>query len=181
MAPLANPIDPAQVDREHFFARIDVDPSSGCWVWTGEKGAGGYGVYRIERKNRARKYLAHRVSMALHLGQMPVDAVVDHDVPGVGCFNRLCVNPEHLVVTDVRGNNATKEGGRYAAALGERCQRGHDLTVDNAWSGPPDKRWCRQCKLEWNRAWYAERAADPAWRAEQARKDRERRDRKRAG
>lgn len=62
-----------------------VDPETGCWVWTGAKGAGGYG--------RVAGRAAHRMMYELMVGPIPPRCHVHHI-----CRNVLCVNPDHLEV-----------------------------------------------------------------------------------
>ena len=71
-------------DSERFWAK--VDKSGDCWDWTGAA-VNGYGVFRINGATR----VAHRVSYGWRNGTIPVGAEVDHM-----CFNRGCVNPDHL-------------------------------------------------------------------------------------
>ena len=53
---------------EYFSARIRI-ASSGCWEWTGTKGAGGYGQMNCLR---AGTRLAHRYSFEAHKGCLSV-------------------------------------------------------------------------------------------------------------
>ena len=173
MAPIASKIPLESLDLDRFWAK--VDKSGDCWLWTGatsgSRGVATYGQVSIA----GRRFLAHRVSMALHLGDLAIDAVVDHDSPGVGCRNRLCVKPAHLVVTDVRGNNATKEGGKYVAALGVECQRGHSLATPESRYFTKGGLGCRECKRLKQREAYHRRTVDPDWRARKAAYQRARR------
>lgn len=78
----------ATMSREAFLSRVEFDPNSGCWLWTGAPGAGGYGVLSFD----GRYQKAHRVSWALHQGEMPSrDIKVCHR-----CDTPACVNPDHL-------------------------------------------------------------------------------------
>lgn len=80
-------------------------PFSGCQVWIGptngegKYGRGGYGVVTV---NGAHKYV-HRLSYELNVGAIPKGMMVCHR-----CDVRACINPEHLFVSDARGNHQDK-------------------------------------------------------------------------
>lgn len=67
--------------------RVD---QAGCWIWTGNKAAYGYGRVRHDGK----KVNVHR-AMMMELG---------HDVAGFHvhhkCEVKLCINPDHLEVVE---------------------------------------------------------------------------------
>src|SRR5947207_14890528 len=62
------------------------EPNSGCWLWLGELHSSGYGVMRIDGKDK----LAHRVSYEACIANPGRRAVLHH------CDVRSCVNPKHL-------------------------------------------------------------------------------------
>lgn len=64
-----------------------VDDATGCWLYTGPKGAKGYGRIMIDRQNR----LAHRHFYEQLVGPIPEGLQLDHL-----CRNTSCVNPDHL-------------------------------------------------------------------------------------
>ncbi len=83
---------------ERFEAKYIPEPNSGCWLWVGARGAGGYGCFHLD-EDRGIK-LAHRCSWLLHRGHMPEPSIkVCHS-----CDNKLCVNPEHLWLGSQRDN-----------------------------------------------------------------------------
>lgn len=70
-----------------FIARVEFDTNGGCWLWSGAPSMG-YGVASFGGKN----HKAHRVSWALHMGDMPPpETKVCHR-----CDTPVCVNPAHL-------------------------------------------------------------------------------------
>jgi hypothetical protein len=75
--------------RERFFARVNVAGNCDCWAF------GKYAGY-----GRFMGYAAHRVSYAMHFGQIPDGMVIGHK-----CDNPKCVNPEHLEAITCGQNN----------------------------------------------------------------------------
>lgn len=90
--------------QERFAARYEVDPNSGCWLWSGVILSNGYGQIRIDNK----KWLAHRLSVFLTTGRESPGLVLHK------CDVRSCVNPDHLFEGDHRDNiNDCIRKGRY--------------------------------------------------------------------
>lgn len=75
-----------------------------CWIWTGMKGSGGYGIKAVRHKNK----VAHRVSWQLLRGEIPPGLTLDHL-----CLRPSCVNPDHLEVV-TRGENTARANRRRA-------------------------------------------------------------------
>lgn len=69
--------------------RVTLSPS-GCWLWTGNKTAMGYG--RVSRSGR--NCLVHRLIYELCVADVPSGIEVCHDCPGGD--NPACCNPAHL-------------------------------------------------------------------------------------
>lgn len=73
---------------ERFFSKVNKTPC--CWLWTAAQTSGGYGHFGGGASYSVR---AHRVSWVIKNGQIPYGLVVRHK-----CDNRLCVNPDHLMI-----------------------------------------------------------------------------------
>lgn len=105
--------------REYLHSRSSLIPFCGCWIWDGpsnegKNGRGGYGVVAKEQKN----YLAHRLAYQLYKGEIPKGKLVCHT-----CDVRLCINPDHLFLSDAKGNTADmlrKGRDRNPGAPGDR-------------------------------------------------------------
>lgn len=85
-----------------FWARVEYEPNSGCWLWTGAPVRKGYGRIHVGgRRPKGRDILAHRFSWAVSWGPIPNGAWVLHR-----CDNPPCVNPDHLFLGDHVANMA---------------------------------------------------------------------------
>lgn len=79
--------------EDRLIANSIVDPATGCWNWIGNQSYNGYGRMTLRVNGKHRKVGAHRVSVQVLKGytEIPPGIEVDHL-----CFNRLCINPDHL-------------------------------------------------------------------------------------
>ncbi len=75
------------------------------------------------------------------------------------CWERSCVNPDHLepvsLVENVRRGNAPSA----INARRTHCKRGHEFTSENTSVSPGGRRTCRACKRAHDRAAYAAKVA----------------------
>lgn len=74
-----------------------VEKTNDCWLWTGAKTHGGYGVLN----NGAKVIRAHRLSYQIHRGDFSPDLDILHK-----CDNPSCVNPDHLSTGTAKDNVA---------------------------------------------------------------------------
>lgn len=96
-------LNPAQAAA--YWSKVTRTP--GCWVWTGATTGHPthpYGRFRIGSGH----YVAHRVSWALHYGNVPHGVVIDHL-----CKVTRCVRPDHMRAVTQQVNVAS--GDRWAS------------------------------------------------------------------
>lgn len=80
---------------ERLMGRVQIDTTSGCWLWTGVLMKNGYGRMEIEES----QMYAHRASWFIHNGEIPSGNIVFHH-----CDVRNCVNPAHLYLGTYQSN-----------------------------------------------------------------------------
>lgn len=111
-----------------------------CWIFMGGLDPNGYG--RVDGK------LAHRVTYAFYLGDIPAGLELDHL-----CRRPACVNPWHLEPV-THAENVRR--GRAGWSPDGRCKNGHDLNdPDNVYAHHDGVgRKCKPCTKTRARARY---------------------------
>jgi predicted XRE-type DNA-binding protein len=94
---------------QRFWSKVTLAPKECCWEWTGCKLNNGYGQFRLNN----RRLPAHRVSYTLTKGEIPEGLMVRHT-----CDNRLCCNPDHLIL-GTHADNMADMTERKRQAKGE--------------------------------------------------------------
>jgi hypothetical protein len=90
---------------ERILSRVEIDPESHCWVYTGQLtlGDSGYGHIGVDRTRK----VVHRVVYEATVGPIPDGLEIDHL-----CENTPCCNPDHLEVVTHAENVRRREASR---------------------------------------------------------------------
>ena len=90
---------------EILWSKVDVKSPDDCWPWIGSVTENGYGRTWINDKG----YYAHRVIFNLaNPNMIELSAPKNKKAQGFlmhTCDNRICCNPNHLRVANLRENN----------------------------------------------------------------------------
>lgn len=144
---------------DKLAARMDIDPDTGCWLWTGAS-RNNYGTIWID----GRSLTSHKVAYEMLVGPVPEGLDVDHvchsedlSCPGgVTCRHRLCFNPDHLEPV-TRRENAHRGRGPHGNT---HCPQGHEYSTENTIvrndNNEPGRR-CRICTNARQRQRWADR------------------------
>ena len=132
--------------EERFWSR--ARKTSRCWLWTGERGADGYG--RFTRSPTSGTRLAHRIAYELLVGPIPEGMMLDHIV----CQNRQCVKPAHLrlVTQSESASQNSRRAKRWSSPL--VCRNGHVRTPENTVINSRGRTVCRICDRATYRRYY---------------------------
>jgi hypothetical protein len=117
-----------------FDSKIQVNESTGCWLWTGATNDKGYAVIRID----GYLHRAHRVLFDVLV--FPPPDTLDHL-----CRTHHCVNPDHLDPV-TRGVNAIRGiGWAGQSTRAEACPSGHRYSPGNTRLSR-GRRYCKVCE-----------------------------------
>lgn len=137
--------------RFEMHSRWDGD----CRIWTGALTPDGYGIIRVDKKNRG----VHRVAYEFYVGPIPEGLTLDH-VKAWGCKSRACFNPEHLEPVTIGDNIRRGDTGKRPPST--HCSVGHLLEGNNLRIDSRGARICRTCQRDY--------MAAREWRRTQARR-----------
>jgi hypothetical protein len=114
-----------------------------CWLWTGWCHIEGYGLLKVDRKNKR----VHVLAYELVVGSVPAGLELDHlchdhttCTLGNACPHRRCCNPMHLeAVTHLENMR------RAGQALQPDCAYGHPLDGVFKKGKQAGTRYCKTC------------------------------------
>lgn len=143
--------DPRPSAEQRFWANVERDGPTECWIWTGGRNAAGYGRFKVNGK----KVFTHRYVYELLVAPLPSEFPhLDH----FGCDNPPCCNPAHLRPATVKENTLRGSGPTALNSRKTHCPHGHPYSEANLYVKPNGDRVCRTCKNNQQRA----RRAAPA-------------------
>lgn len=125
-----------------------VEKTDACWNWKGSRLPSGYG--RFSFGGDRNMGLAHRWSYQHFNGQIPEGYTVDHL-----CFNKSCVNPDHLDAVTQLVNNI-RAIPRRIRSTDTQCANGHAWSAF-AYVGPNGKKTCKECRRLSQQRYIAEK------------------------
>lgn len=120
-----------------FWAKIEVDASTDCWLWTAAKNSRGYGQFAVDGRSKS----AHRLAYEVLVELIPDGLELDHL-----CRRRHCCNPGHVEPVTTRVNQVRSP---LTCAGRMHCKRGHVLAGGNLYRHPRGNRVCRTCRADY--------------------------------
>jgi len=84
--------------QQKITENIIKDANNDCWLWSGQISNSGYGRLMIKDKNNHNKMeSAQSASYIAYIGDIP-----EGHLAKARCNNRLCVNPDHLELLNIK-------------------------------------------------------------------------------
>ena len=80
-----------RAEAEAFLERVEMEPTSGCWLWMGSRDDEGYGGAMYGPKGARKGIGAHRLAYLIWRGPIGPNCGVYHH-----CDTPPCVRPAHL-------------------------------------------------------------------------------------
>jgi hypothetical protein len=125
-------------DLERFRATFQVDPGTGCHLWTGSIDRSGYGLFWAGGKTvRATRWIYQQ-----EVGPIPDDHQLDH----FWCDRRSCVNSKHVRPVTPRENLLRGDAIQARNLAKTHCPYGHPYDEANTQYRPNGDRRCRACR-----------------------------------
>lgn len=122
-----------------ILTRVEPVTESGCWIWMGYVGTGGYAQVHIAGKHwRVHRYLYEQL-----VGPIPSGLEIDHV-----CRVKCCVNPAHIEPVTPSQNISRQRASRT------HCKRGHPLNTKLS-------NWCQVCLSARKAATWTRRRVHP--------------------
>lgn len=81
----------AELLKARILRWVTVDEDTGCLLWEGAKGSGGYPQLNCWVEKKKKRVTVTRLAYALWKGSIAEGLVIGHS-----CHRPLCVRPEHL-------------------------------------------------------------------------------------
>ena len=81
--------------QEKLLAYCQIDPVTSCWEWQGQVSNSGHGRIKIRDNPQSinKTVSAETASYTAFIKEVPEGVIVRQT-----CSNRLCINPEHLII-----------------------------------------------------------------------------------
>ena len=119
--------------KERLLSQREINPITGCWLFTGAIISNGYGLISVYNK----RLLVHRLSAFLFKGfDINSGLLICHINE---CPNRHCFNPEHIKEgTHISNMQDMRDKNKY-------CKYGHFITGIKIRSNGRIDRVCKVC------------------------------------
>ncbi len=86
------------LQQKQLFDTVKVFDDSGCWIWQGQISNSGYGrIKQMQADKTLQMFSAQSASYRAFINPIPDGCLVKQH-----CGNRLCINPAHLELLEVK-------------------------------------------------------------------------------